>query len=374
MGSGLCNHATDYDPNMATISIYPDMIVYRLANKSDNPKLLELTDSVSMEGDIALRIDRHPDFFKILELRGKSLVMIAEENNKIIGSVCSSLQNCYIGGELYPVQYIADFKVLKSYRNKGIGMKLLSTLGDILYESDCDLVFLNFSKGNSKPVSFSKDKSLYPDLQEIGMFTIYQFVGKKSRGSHSEFSIELSEPSEELVAFIGEKHQKYNLGTPITKSQLEGTSVFTIRHKGTLIGAMSIIDTMSFKQNIVIKVSRKLNLILKVLNAINPIFRLSKMPTLNQPVKMIYIKYLAINLNEKKALLLLIDHARNIAYNKSYSFVSIGCHENDPLQKHFSKLLKFTFHSIGMMTSLKNNNYLIDKVKSGIPYEDFSLV
>ena len=67
------------------------MIEYRLANKSDNIKLLELTSSVSMDGDISLRIDRNPDFFKILELRGESLVVIAEENQKIIGAVCSSL-------------------------------------------------------------------------------------------------------------------------------------------------------------------------------------------------------------------------------------------------------------------------------------------
>ena len=206
------------------------------------------------------------------------------------------------------------------------------------------------------------------------MFTVYQFIGKQFKGSNLDYTIEVAEISEELIAFIGAKYQRYDLRTPITKIQLQGTSIYTICYRGTLIGAMSIIDTMPIKQNVVIKVSWKLKLMLKLLNVVNPIFGFSKMPTLNQPVKMLYIKYLAINLSEKKALKLLIDHARNIAYNKSYSFVSIGCHETDPLQKHFSKILKFTFNSIGMMTSLKNNQNLIDKVKSGIPYEDFSLV
>ncbi len=350
------------------------MVEFRIASKSDNLGLLELTSSVSMEGNISLRIDRNPDFFKILQLRGKSLVIIAEENQKIIGAVCASLQNCYIDGKLYPVQYVGDFKVLKSYRNKGVGMKLLSVLAAKLYELDFDLVFFNFSKGNKKPVSFSKNKSEYTNFENIGSFTVYQFIGKQFKWSNPDYTIELSEISEELIEFIGAKYQRYDLRTPITNIQLEGTSIYTIYYKGTLIGAMSIIDTMPIKQNVVIKVSWKLNLMLKLLNVVNPIFGFSKMPTLNQPVKMIYIKYLAINLSEKKALKMLIDHARNIAYNKSYSFVSIGCHEKDPLQKHFSKILKFTFSSIGMLTSLKNNQNLIDKVKSGIPYEDFSLV
>lgn len=98
------------------------------------------------------------------------------------------------------------------------------------------------------------------------------------------------------------------------------------------------------------------------------------MPVLNEPVKMMYIKFLAIRDNDKHILKRLIDHSRSIAYNKSYSFVSIGCHERDPLQQQFSGMNKLTFESIGMMTSLKNNTEYIDKVKAGIPFEDFSLV
>jgi hypothetical protein len=71
---------------------------------------------------------------------------------------------------------------------------------------------------------------------------------------------------------------------------------------------------------------------------------------------------------------LLVNHARNIAYKKSYSFVSIGLHEKDPLHKSFGGLFKMSFYSVGMLVSIKNNRALIEKVINGIPFEDYSLV
>ena len=98
------------------------------------------------------------------------------------------------------------------------------------------------------------------------------------------------------------------------------------------------------------------------------------MPSVNEPVRMMYIKYLAVNNHEKQLVKLLINHARNIVYERYYSFISIGLHEKDPLNTCFSGLLKLTFNSVGMLLSIKDNRALIEKVKQGVPYEDYSLV
>ena len=71
---------------------------------------------------------------------------------------------------------------------------------------------------------------------------------------------------------------------------------------------------------------------------------------------------------------LLVNHARNIVCERSYSFVSIGLHEKDPLNSCFSGLLKITIKSVGMLLTIKNNRSLIEKVKQGVPFEDYSLV
>lgn len=98
------------------------------------------------------------------------------------------------------------------------------------------------------------------------------------------------------------------------------------------------------------------------------------MPEENEPVKMLYIKYLAVPTYNKNLVRILINHAKNIAYNKSYSFVSLGLHEKDPLIKSLQGMFKITFHSLGMLVSLNKNEKLMEEVLSGIPFKDYSIV
>ena len=100
------------------------MISYRQATKEDNHQLIELTAASGMKGETGLRIDRQPDFFTLLQMRGDTTVFVALDDETIIGVLCVSLQQVYVGGQIYPLQYIGDFKVAEPYRNKGIGLQL----------------------------------------------------------------------------------------------------------------------------------------------------------------------------------------------------------------------------------------------------------
>jgi hypothetical protein len=137
---------------------------------------------------------------------------------------------------------------------------------------------------------------------------------------------------------------------------------------------MCITDTMDAKQNVVTKLSWKMNGLLKLLNITRKLFGISRMPLTGEPVRMLYVKYLAVRDNEKFLANMLIRYARNIVFDKAYSFVSIGVHEKDPLDKCFSGMFKITFNSVGMMLSIKGNGLVMEKIKKGIPFEDYSLV
>jgi hypothetical protein len=89
---------------------------------------------------------------------------------------------------------------------------------------------------------------------------------------------------------------------------------------------------------------------------------------------MIYVKYLAVCNNDPQLARLLVNYSRNIAYEKGYSFVAIGMHEKDIMNKVLHGMMKLTFRSVGLFVSIKNNSELIMKLKQGIPFEDYSLV
>lgn len=350
------------------------MISYRLANNGDNQQLIELTAASGMAGEISLRIDRKPDFFRLLKMRGETKVFVALDGNIIIGSLCCTLQKVYVGGQIFPIQYIGDFKVAESFRNMGVGLELCNNMADYVISIDSDLAFLNVSKGNTKPISFFKDRPGVPDFDNIGAFKIHQFIGKKKKTFHPQYKIESTPVTDELIKFLNTNYCKYEMGPIITKEKLEGTQNFIIRDKNNIIAAMCLIDTMSVKQNVVMRLSLKMKYLLKLINSLNRVFGASKMPLLNEPVRMMYIKYLAVNNHDKQLVKLLINHTRNIVYEKSYSLVSLGLHEKDQLNKCLPGLFKLTFNSVGMLLSIKNDKALIEKVKQGVPFEDYSLV
>ena len=266
------------------------MIHYRLANLDDNLKLIQLTAESGMAGDIGLRIDRKPDFFSLLKTRGNTKVFVAEENGEIVGAICVSLQNVYVGGELYPLQYIGDFKVAKKFRNKGIGLELCNKMADYVISKDSDLAFLNVSKGNTKPLSFFKNRPGVPDFDNIGIFKIYQIIGKRIKRSSSEYPIVEASLDDKVIHFFNVYYSDYQLGPALTKEKFENTRIFLIRESDRIIAAMSLIDTMPVKQNVVTALSWKLRLLLKLINICSGFLGISKMPLLNEPVKMLYIK------------------------------------------------------------------------------------
>ncbi len=350
------------------------MITYRIATCSDNQQLIELTAASGMAGDIGLRIDRAPDFFSLLHQRGETKVFVAEDNGKIIGCICVSLQQVYVGEEILPLYYIGDFKVAASYQNKGIGLQLCNEMADYVIGMNADLAFLNVSKGNTKPLSFFKNRPGVPDFENIGVFNIHQFVGKKKTTALKGFTIIRVPVSAELVNFFNKHNSTYQLANVITAKKLDAGECFVIKQNNEIIAATCLCDMMGLKQNVVTRISWRLKYILKAINAVKSMTGLSKMPEVNKPVGMLYIKYFAVKSCDKEMIHAMISHARNIVYQKSYSFVSIGLHEKDPLNKYLHGLMKLTFNSVGMLVSIKNNKAIIEKVKQGIPFEDYSLV
>ncbi|HEY1872332.1 MAG TPA: GNAT family N-acetyltransferase, partial [Chitinophagaceae bacterium] len=257
------------------------MITYRLAIKEDNQQLLELTAATGMTGQTGLRIDRHPDFFKLLEKRGESKVIVALDGNKIVGSLCVSLQRVWVSDQIVPLHYIGDFKVAPTHRNMGIGLQLCNELANEIVPRGADLAFLNVSKGNSKPFSFFKNRPSIPDFDNIGIFKIHQFVGRRKRNLFRESSIQETMADEDLLSFLNRHYSQYAMGPVITSENLKDTQIFIIRDNTRIIAAMCLSDTMNMKQNIVLKLDPKLKWTMRILDSFSDLIGFSKMPSLN---------------------------------------------------------------------------------------------
>lgn len=349
------------------------MNIYREATLADDPRLLKLIHAAGMPGIIQLTIRRAPSFFNLIDKRGKSKVLVAEKGNEIVGSICVTHETVFLNKKASSLCYISDFRVAYAHRKKGIGLQLTNKALDYMETQDADFVFLNVARGNKRPFVFFSNRNQYPDFENIGMFNSYQFLASKKK-PNKRFNIEKTTTNKKLVDFLNDFYQQYQLAPRITQHQVKDTSLYKVEENGALIAVMCIADYNHCKQHIALKLPWYLRLCLDLINGFRTLLGAQLLPSTNQPINMLYIKYLALKKKDAQLIKSLIRQAQNEAYAKSYSFVSLGLHEKDSLIRKLPRFFRIQFNSVGMLVTIKNNIKLMDMIKKGIPYKDFSTV
>src|SRR5688572_1769420 len=93
----------------------------RDAKPSDNDALVAVAAACSMAGAIELRMDRAPDFFALNRLEGAIWrLAVAEREEEIVGCICFSERECYLGGRVQRTGYVGDLKVHPDHRDSVI--------------------------------------------------------------------------------------------------------------------------------------------------------------------------------------------------------------------------------------------------------------
>lgn len=349
------------------------MLNIRFAKADDNDRLIALTASSPMNGTISLRIDRKPDFFRLLNERGESKVLIAEFENEVAGCISVSRQKVYINGDIHELFYLGDFKIKELYRGTRISLLMIAVLKQYVTSLDADLFFCTAADGNHPVFPFFDGRLEIPPFQHAGTFNVFQLLAFKKKQVHDGFTILDKATNNELVTYLNNHFSKYQLGAVIEDNQLRKTINILIRDaNGKLKGAMCLQDTLPWKQNIVVGLSSSMSFLLRCAKYLQPLIGMSALPQLGQPVRMLYAKYFVAS--DQKVARQLIDYGRNLVYQMNYSFLSLGMHSKDPLISYVKRFPRFTFQSHGMITSLKKNQVIINAIRNGVIFEDYSLV
>jgi len=349
-------------------------IIIKEATRADNEGLVYLTSLTPMKGNISIRIDRSPDFFRLLEMRGSSFVIVAELNNNIIGSYSASAVNVFINGKPETIYYLGDFKVHPDHRKSIVAARLAKATLQKLESLNADILFCTAVYGNDDVLPFFKGRAFIPLAKEVGIFNVLQIIPTPFKTRNTKYHLEEGPFVPSGVSFFNNFMKNFQLGPVYSESSFENTTLITASFNNAVVSAITLIDTGPAKQNVLIRLPFYLKSIFTAIGAINTIFPVMRLPKTNEVVRILYIKSFACEPGHEETLKSLLGRARNVAYEKKYTFLAIGIHEKDPFLKIFSKYPKFTFKSMGFVTSLKDKKEKINYILSGIPFEDYSLV
>jgi hypothetical protein len=341
----------------------------REATPEDNTQLLLLTSQNAMDGNISLRIDRYPYFFSILQKRGTSMTYVAEHDHKIIGCLSASESKVFVNHKSVYVHYLSDLKVDKTFQGGIAAFKLCKQMKEYLCTHQANLVMCTIAQGNHKMRPLLDGRLGLPKFHNLGAFHVFQFLPTRKIIKNSKVAIHDTPFTEELQTTFNSFYASYQLGKIVNLNDFQDR-VLVVRKEGNIVAAISLFDPYHLKQNVIVRVNPFLGFMLNLSRKLP----MPTLPFVGQAVRTIYINNFSYRQGNEDALVALVHAARHVAFLDHYHFVSLAIHSKDPLIKCFRRFLKITFHSEGLIATLRDDDYLIKSIISGIPFEDYSLV
>jgi predicted N-acetyltransferase YhbS len=350
------------------------MAMIREARRDDNAGLLALTAVAPMGGAIAVRSDRAPDFFRLLERRGPSRVLVAEKGGTIVGSLSANRVPAYVEGVPEDIHYVGDLKVHPDLRGSGIAAGLLKAMEEDLRAAGADLVLGTAAFGNDRVRPYLEGRAGLPRTVALGVFKVRQLVPTRRTGRDGACEVGEEPESPEMFELYNQHFREYQFGPLVGPGTLRGARHWVARAAGAIQASLSLVDVGDSRQNVIIRLSPLLGVIVPVLRAARRIAPLPDLPRQGEPIRTLYIKALACRPGQEHALDLLVERARHQAFVENYHFVTVGFHERDPAGARLAKGFKFTFKSLGFVVGLRRSRGELEALTRRIPYEDYSLV
>jgi hypothetical protein len=322
-------------------------MIIREATIKDNTDLLRLTEDCPMNGAIKLIVARKPDFFALLKLRGGSYkLFVAEKDQRIVGSFAIVIKDVHINSQPVRAGYLCDLKIAQSHRNSLLAYRLLIVMYEYMKTLLLDYFFCVIARGNKEVVNLLSGRSGIPKAFLVSEFKVFQFFPlKKSIRSKSITSLYAAEHSEEAICLLNEYYKSFQFTNVFTRhTDIEGDIAWVIKKDLRIVAFISLIDTYKFKQNNVVQIPAYLKILVAIAGMV---WTHLELPKENEPIRMLYIKYLACVSGCEHLLYELIQKSRGYAYSEGYSFLSYGLDKRNPLIKRLRDLPKVTFDSHG---------------------------
>jgi len=349
------------------------MITFRSAIPPDNNQLLTLTNLTPMQGSISICIQREPDFFALLNKRGQPHVIVAEIEGMIAGSVSIVKEEMILMEQPVTFYYLCDLKVHPEHRNKKVATMLTHEMNKYLHAQNADWLLTIVADGNNRVMPLIKGKAGIINDHSESTFIILQLFAKKNKRKEN-YNISNRGSETTVIEMYKEFYSRYVLHPVVSSAILKSCTHIVAYKNDKPIAAISLYDPIEIKQNVVTGMPWYLEISIWCMRILKSLLSLPSLPHKGQPIKILYVKAFSFLPGHEDAFISLIQHARSVAYQKNYTFLSLTIHEKDHLKKHLKKLPGFAFKSKGMICSLKNNISALNKIKSGNVLEDFSIV
>ena len=332
----------------ATRGTRVEPVEVREAVDADNQQLVALASACPMRGDLALRMDRGPDFFALHRLEGeRSSLGVVEKAAKVVGCISVSEREVYLNGQKSSTGYVGDLKVHPQHRDTAIADALClyatARCRRLPAGSPTLVTVLAGNEAMERRLSGPRGLPGFQKLTTIRAYSISILWNRRLRDL-AGMTVERAQWRDlDAMASLWQAIAPERQFAPVLDSAsmsrfieaapgLQISSYLIARSRnGQLLGFLAVWDQSALKQMYVESYSTRLSVVKKCFNAVAPIIGSERLPESGEPLRHQTVFQVCVPQDRPDVLRSLLVTAHNDLRNSRCSFFNLGLDVRDSL-------------------------------------------
>jgi len=310
------------------------MLRIREATREDNAALLQLEAQSPQGTGISIIIDRD-DYFYRSRLHEHSKILIAEEDDKLVGIMAYAIKDIFIEGERERAAYFYDLRGEASYRRsmkRGL-LRLWHTALQGMEESGASFIYGHVKADNSDSMNIATKMKAHP----LASFDILSLPALRGKPPELDNHLDtLDAEVERIGSLVGTRDLR---PCDFPASYLRGAELGYLRgifriENGNSMAQISAWDLSSIYRGRVLRMPMSLRTLGCVLNPLSGVLPVPRVPRVGE--QMTYLQLfdpISHGDQGKKLLKELIQQLRRVAYSEGIDILTLFVYSDDPLTK-----------------------------------------
>jgi len=358
-----------------------DFMKIRQATPADNQALLELSRRSPMAAQLVVNNDRTPDYFYIDELLGeKSLILVAEEAGRIIGTVAVVFRNVFYRNEQIPIAYIGGIKIENPAQNRLLAFRLMKYVMDFLMDTPVKFGLILVIGANRAMEALLSGRAGIPQFDLVSRYQDRNLILMPGRGLSGRYQIRSARTDDlgVMASLYRQFYSDYELKPDWSEQYLAGLyrqkdffleNTYLAFQQDSLVAALSLWDQTQFKNTVISHYGGKYAILKKILSPLRLV------PEAGQALSEMVIRHLAFREGSDTAArdlirLVMANHRRK------YRFIRcafpLGSEPARILGKFLGLSISVNFYTVFRPGDPERES-MVDHLRQSPVWEDLSL-
>ena len=343
---------------MITGAIAPSFGVVRLATDDDNAALIRLAAACPMDGELALRIDRAPDFFALNRLEGDRwrVAVVDAPDGHPIACVATAERRAWVHGRPGTIVYAGDLKVHPDYRDMRTADALERFVAQTAGEAAgaTTPILLTVLAGNTSMERRAEGPRGLPRLHRFATLHSFAIPLLWRRPAPSEGRIRVEHATERdledmaaLWAVVAPTRQfTVALDAPALRRWIDaapglaiGDYLLARDSQRRLLGFVGMWDQRALKTLRVLRFSPTLSILRGVVSVVAPFVGATAPPEIGEPLYHASAVHLCVPMDRVDVLRALVLAAYDRLRGSGRVFINVALDARDPLTPALHGLL-----------------------------------